>query len=200
MKALASIVGQGLDVEPLHLGAIHYQEGEGAAIDLLLAELALVLAQDGVRLAGAVQHNTRAGDRRCCDMVLQDLATGRKIVLSEYRGPEAKGCRLDSRALEEVVGLSADAIEKGADLLIVNKFGKRECEGRGFRNLIDAALEAGIAVLVAVNQNSAEAWTSYAQGLDIPLPLYLDVVADWCSSSIKQKKKYTPSMEEAPLG
>lgn len=43
------------------------------------------------------------------------------------------------------------SLRTGVDLLIVNKFGKQEAAGRGFRSVIAAALEAGADVLVGVN-------------------------------------------------
>ncbi|MEX5726690.1 hypothetical protein Ga0609869_000043 [Rhodovulum iodosum] len=49
-------------------------------------------------------------------------------------------CRLDPAALETAVGLVAAGLSSGADLLIVNKFGKHEAAGRGFRYVVAEAV------------------------------------------------------------
>lgn len=166
------------------LAAVHYRDGEGGVADRILAHAAKRIRDEGVRLAGVIQHNTDCGDRSCCTMTLEELSTGRLIKISEDRGAHAQGCRLDTRALEEAVGLVGSAIEAGADLLIVNKFGKRECEGHGFRATIDAALSAGLPVLVGVNEQSAGGWTDYAQEFALRLPLDQSAIDAWLQDAV----------------
>lgn len=179
------------DTPLLALGAIVYGAGEGRKADQLITDLAHRLAAEGTRLAGAIQHNTPDEERRKGDMVLEDLRTGQTITISEDRGPGATGCRLDSRALEEIVGLVTTAIDEGAELLIINKFGQRECEGGGFRSAINKAVETGIPVLVGVNRESVAGWSGYAEGLDTHLALDLDSLLDWCHSTIRKTGKHT---------
>lgn len=104
--------------QPAPLGAIVYSAEQSAAADAVLTSVARVLAGAEYRLAGAVQHNPSRPDRCRCDMVLEDLATGELIAISEDRGPEARGCRLNPAALEQLVGAAAASLERGADLLI----------------------------------------------------------------------------------
>jgi Protein of unknown function (DUF2478) len=75
--------------QPAPLGAIVYSAGQSAVADAVLTGVARVLAGLNTRLAGAVQHNPSRPDRCRCDMVLEDLATGEAIAISEDRGPEA---------------------------------------------------------------------------------------------------------------
>lgn len=171
------------------LAAVVYEAGAGAAFDTCLATVARGLKASGLRLSGAVQHNTMGGDRCRCDMTLEDLATGRLVEISEQRGPQARGCRLNSAALEEIVGLAGAAVERGADLLIVNKFGKREAEGHGFRQVIDAALEQGTAVLVAVSRENLAAWQQFAAGLDVRLPQDARLITAWCEKAAARPEK-----------
>ena len=67
-------------------------------------------------------------------------------------------------ALEQAVALTEQALDEGADLLIVNKFGKHEADGRGFRDTIGRALELGIPVLVGANKLNVEALVSFCGG------------------------------------
>jgi hypothetical protein len=41
--------------------------------------------------------------------------------------------------LETLVGATQAALDNGADLLVINRFGKRETEGAGFRQVIGNA-------------------------------------------------------------
>ena len=50
------------------------------------------------------------------------------------------------------------------DLVIVNKFGKTECEGGGCRSLIAEAIELNVPVLVAVPVGNLEDWRRFAGG------------------------------------
>lgn len=165
------------------IGVIDYGEGDGPRIDTLLSGVAADLAKRGFRLAGAIQHNTEDGDRCRCDMILEDLASGRRVDISERRGPEARGCRLDSFALESVVGAVMASLETLPDLLVVNRFGKREAGGHGFRSAIEAALAADIAILVAVGPENRPAWDDFAAGFDTRLDTNVAAVLGWCEAS-----------------
>lgn len=147
--------------------------------DLFLADIAGALAARGLVLAGCVQTNIARADRNRCDMDLRVLPDGPVLRISEDRGAGARGCLLDTDALEQTV-TAVTARLKGADLLIVNKFGKLEAEGRGLVPVIASALEAGIPVLVGVNTLNRDAFDQFADGLAQPLPGERGVVLDWC--------------------
>jgi len=126
--------------------AIVYPEGQH--VDDLMRAIADRLRADGVRLAGAVQINQTRPWRPKCDMTLVDLSSGREVRISEDRGPEARGCRLDVAALDQAMVMTAAGLAAGADLLIVNKFGKMEAAGRGGR-LDVAALDQAMVMTAA---------------------------------------------------
>lgn len=153
--------------------------GRGAT-DAFLSAVAADLAARGLRLAGTVQSNVDRPDRRRCDMDLRVLPDGPLVRISEDRGDLARGCRLDSGALEQTV---AEVLARlpGADLMIVNKFGKREGEGRGLIPAIAAALDRGIPVLVGVNALNLPDFLAFADGLAVALPPDVAAVADWAS-------------------
>ncbi|WP_417411278.1 DUF2478 domain-containing protein [Hoeflea sp.] len=60
--------------------------------------------------------------------------------------------------------LAEAGLERGPDLLIINKFGKHEAEGRGFRPLIADALARGIPVLLGVNALNQKTFDDYSSG------------------------------------
>ncbi|MDP5307731.1 DUF2478 domain-containing protein [Paracoccus spongiarum] len=152
--------------------------GRGAN-DLLLAAVADHLSQRGLRLAGTVQSNVARLGRMRCDMDIMVLPDGPVLRISEDRGDLARGCRLDAGALETAVQGVARRLP-GADLLLVNKFGKQEAEKHGLAPLIGDALAAGIPVLLGVNGLNLHAFHGFAGGIAVALPGEIGAVPDWC--------------------
>ena len=138
--------------------------------DLVLERLAADLAARGLRCRGTVQINSERADAGPCDMDVRVLPDGPVLRISQDLGPQARGCRLDPTALETAVGLVKVSLSSGADLLIVNKFGKHEAEGRGFRDVIAEAVAMEIPVLVGLNALNRPAFESFAEGLAVQLP------------------------------
>ncbi len=108
-------------------------------LDLVLFYLANDLAAKGWKTAGVVQINTERETCHPCDMDVLILPDGPTIRISQSLGREAKGCRLDPAALEKAVAAVAQRLAGEVDVLIVNKFGKHEADGRGFRDVIAEA-------------------------------------------------------------
>lgn len=119
--------------------------------DLLLHDFAVRAAARGLRLCGTVQVNTDCGPGRPCDMDVRVLPDGPVIRISQSLGAGARGCRLDPEALEIAVATAEARLAAGADLVIVNKFGKHEADGRGFRTLIAEAVARDVPVIMGVN-------------------------------------------------
>ncbi|MEX5727180.1 nucleoside-triphosphatase THEP1 [Rhodovulum iodosum] len=159
-------------------------EGRGAA-DAMLCDVAARLRSEGVRLAGAVQVNLGRPDRARCDMDLHVLNGTEVVRISQNLGAGSSGCRLDPGGLERAVGLAEAALAGGGvDLVIVNKFGKQEIEGRGFRPLIGEALAAGLPVLIAVNTGNLEEFHAFSAGIAEALPPEEDRILAWCRSAL----------------
>ena len=146
--------------EPAMLTALLYATGEGVVIGRL-AEAAQAL---GLTVAGMIQKDERRPDRRRCDMRLVDLASGTEIPISQDRGKDARGCRLDHGALEEAAALAARSLDGDPlpDLLVLSKFGKREIEGHGFRQIVEKAVELGVPVLVGIGEDHLEGFRDFA--------------------------------------
>lgn len=156
-------------------------EGRGAA-DLVLADVAARLVAEGWPLAGAVQVNSDRGAAHPCDMDLHVLAAGRIIRISQNLGALSAGCRLDPAGLEQAAGLVERALDATPRprLLIVNKFGKQEIDGRGFRPVIGRALAEGVPVLTAVNAGQIDGFESFAHGMAEVVPAETGAILDWC--------------------
>lgn len=138
--------------------------------DLILETLATDLSARGLNCCGIVQINTERDCDGPCDMDVQVLPDGPVLRISQNLGPSARGCRLDPAALETAVALVAARLSSGADLLIINKFGKHEADGRGFRDVIAQAVVMEVPVLVGLNTLNRAAFETFAEGLAIQLP------------------------------
>ena len=158
-------------------------EGRGDT-DLLLADLADRLIAGGARLCGTVQINT---DTHRCDMDVRVLPDGPTLRISQNLGAAARGCRLDPAALETAVARAEARLAQGADMLIINKFGKHEAEGRGFRGAIAEAAARGIPVLVGFNSLNAGAFHAFTAGLAVQIPADLDELMIWAFAEVEPR-------------
>lgn len=152
--------------------------------DLLLERLARGLRARGVRTCGTVQINSARADAGPCDMDIQVLPAGPVLRISQALGAQARGCRLDPAMLETAVGLCEAELDRGAQILIVNKFGKHEAEGRGFRLLIAEALDRGIPVLVGLNRLSQQAFAEFTGGLAVAVAPALEELTGWAQDAL----------------
>ena len=147
--------------------------------DLLLDRLAERLLARGCRVSGTVQINTECDAGGPCDMDVRVLPDGPVIRISQSLGKDARGCRLDPEALETAVGLVEASLGDGSDLLIINKFGKHEADGRGFRGVIGEALARGIPVLVGLNPLNEERFREFAGGMAENVPATVEDLERW---------------------
>ena len=135
---------------------------EGRDVDPVMRRISDRLAAQGLSLAGFIQRDEWRADRPRCDMILQNLSGGHAIKISEDRGAGARGCRLDPSELLRAMVAAREAIATRPDLLIVNKFGKTESEGGGFRDLIAEAVTQNVPTLVAVPWRNIDNWRRFA--------------------------------------
>ncbi len=170
-----------------------------ATADALIRAVVAPLRAQGVAVAGAMQVNpdgTPDGDippdpqqgteARRSHMDLHLLPGAEVVRISQDLGGGAQGCRLDPDGLERAAGLTAVALDRGADLLIINKFGKQEADGRGFRPLIGEALLRDIPVLVSVAPGQLPAFQDFVGPLGQRLPARIESILDWCQSALGQ--------------
>jgi len=152
------------DGEVPMLVALRYGPRGGAVIDRLVASA----KARGLGVVGMVQKNEERPGRSKCDMTVVDVTSGREILISESRGEGARGCRLDTGALEEASALMIAGLEAATppDLLILSKFGKQEIAGRGFRQAVEKAIDLGVPVVVGVADESLPGLRDFGGGLE----------------------------------
>lgn len=169
-------------IPPPPLGVLIYDDA--LDIDGLLVQCAQALARLGLRLGGVVQSNPPRPGRRKCDMQLTDLSSGEITLISSDQGDGANGCRLDLSALSDAALRVEQAVAAGVDLVIINKFGKQEAQGRGFRSAIAEALLCDIPVILGVSRLNLDACLEFAGGRFTRLEPEPVAIVDWCRQAV----------------
>ena len=145
--------------------ALVYEKGGSAAP--VMQRLARLLSRQGIACAGFIESKVVPEGGGPCDVLLEDLATRETLSLSEDRGACARACRLDASALMDAVSRAEAAVAGGTGALILNKFGKTEAEGGGFRSAIAAAIGRGVPVVIGVPRINLDAWREFSGGLAV---------------------------------
>ena len=158
------------------LAALVYDDREDP--DAVLRDFAGDLTARGFRAVGMVQ----AG--QCADSSLSAVLVhnGETILLAQDFDPGASSCRLDLARLQNAGERVAEALGAGADLLIVNRFGKRERDGKGLAYLVERALGADIPVVIAVSSQHFEDWIKFADGMSVKLHCDRAALQTWWHS------------------
>ena len=161
----------------MNIAAVPY--AARGVVDQLLFDVATELSDDGFRLAGVVRPRPESTRLGVCDADLTVLPTGKVVRITQNLGAHSNACRLDASALEEAVGAVEAALAQPVDLFVLNKFGLREAEGRGFRGLIGEALSRDIPVLLGLPADQQNAFDDFTSGLATILPAEARQIAAW---------------------
>ena len=132
-----------------------------------LRDFASDLNRRGYRAVGLVQLGHDRPDTRQLSALL--VHTGERLSLFQDLGTWAKGCRMDVGQLLRAAGRIAEEIDQGADVVIVNRFGRQEREGKGFAYLIERALSVDIPVVIAVPSHRFADWIKFVDGMSVRL-------------------------------
>ena len=168
------------------IAAIHYERDFD--INGTLRLVVKRLQADRVKVGGVLQTAAVLPNQCCARLFIVDIRTGQTECISQDRGPESRGCKLDPRGLAEISHCLVAAIEDRVDLLVINKFGRAESEGGGLLSLIGTAISEGIPVLTTVRQPYTEAWASFHGGLAKTLSPCVDAVVRWFESSCQPRE------------
>jgi hypothetical protein len=180
MSTAAGLSGGGVTlwkVRAMALGVVPNSAAE--TTEQTFAKLYRRMSAAGWRVVGTLQDAPSGQVGRHCEMDVRVLPDGPVIRINQQLGPGARGCRLDAGALETAVAAVEREFVRGADLLIVNKFGKHEAQGRGFRALIAAALEQDVAVICGLNDLNKAAFEEFSGGFARYLPNDPVLLEEW---------------------
>lgn len=146
--------------------------------DPLMHEFADDLLRSGFRVVGLVQagHTIGLAQARVSAVALP-MRTA--VSLRHTCEPASVGCHLDEGHLAETRCRIAAAMSEGADLVIINRFGKLEATGGGFVDEIRLAVAADIPVLIAVTDQRFWMWTRFCAGMTVKLACSREPIEAW---------------------
>jgi len=165
--------------------------GSGDDPDGLLSAFADDLRRSGHRAAGLIQAGRRRANEADALSAIA-LPTGAAVSLRHGWMSPLVGCRLDPRTLAEPKAWLAAAIEEGADLVIINRFGRLEMTGVGFVEEIRQAVDADIPVLIAVPQQLFMAWTRFCCGMAVKLSCSRGPLEAWWRTVARAPREHPP--------
>lgn len=158
------------------LAAIEIREGQPSseALDVV----AQALRAEGIVVAGYLQRNLSQQAGLISDTVLEDIETGEQFGIMQALGASATSCRLDTGALADLAARTLVRLERPADILILNRFGKAEAEGHGLRAALEMAIDRDIPVMTLVEPAYLQAWRDYVGDMAASLaPATADALA-----------------------
>ena len=160
------------------LAALIYDESHDP--DELLRGFAADLNGRGSRAVGLVQLGHPLADPPQLSALL--LHSGDTMRLFQDLGRGSTGCKLDVGQLLAAGSKVAQAIDDGADLVIINRFGRQERDGKGLSYLIERALSAEIPVVIAVPLARLPDWNAFSDGMATHLSCDRAALQAWWQS------------------
>ncbi len=137
------------------VGVLPYDSSDG--LDAAVSEAVCCLRARGIAVAGLLQHFGDAVPGGKQAMWVEDIGSGQVIRLDQPRGP-------------------------GAELLVVNRFGGVEAEGRGLRPEIADAICSGLAVLIPIRVSLLPALEEFLGGPATRLPASARAIEAWAEA------------------
>lgn len=150
----------------------------GIEADQAIDEVVHSLQQRGVRVVGLRQRVSNNGTSRC-GVELESISTGRLHRMTQSLGSGSISCNVDAEAMEQLALLLRDKLNDDVDLVVINRFGKRESEGAGFCSVIERAIELGIPVLTVVKEAWLDTWLDYGGEWVMTLPINSERILSW---------------------
>ena len=107
----------------------------------------------------AENHNSGPNPRKV--MELRSPNDGRIVSISQNLGPGSQACNLDPEGISPACAAVQESIARGADVVVLGKFGKQELHGGGLndafcrRGWLLGAASAKFAAFAAMRQSAA---------------------------------------------
>lgn len=146
-----------------------------------LAAFADGLKTKGVRVAGIVQETVHEAGGAYLGVDSIDVASGARTPIKRVDAAtrDARVCALDPQALAETAPILSRAIAERAEVIVIDRFGREEQQGRGLMDEIMTAIAEGIPLLISVPDSAFDIWTERTGGLGAVLAPEQKALKDW---------------------
>ena len=105
--------------------------------------------------------------------------SGEYYRMTQNLGAGSVSCNVDAEAMELLAVSLLNDLSTDVDLVVVNRFGKRESEGAGFCCVIERAIELELPVLTVVKDAWQDAWLDYGGDCVTTLPAESVAILQW---------------------
>jgi len=130
------------------------------------------------RVGGILQEALFNVENRLVELNAVDVLTNRRIPISHpVKGTDE--CRLDVSALTETTNIIRNAIDDSVDLIVVEKFGELEQDGKGLIDEVFQAITEGIPLLICVPEVALPIWQERTGELGSVLPFTEEGFQQW---------------------
>jgi len=144
--------------------------------DRVLHAFARTLIDQGLRVVGLVQSRTE------CQIEAILLPTGERIELSQRLGPHSHSCSIDTGRLAQAAVHLQNGILAGSDLVVINRFGKLEAEGKGLLDELAQAVAVDTPVVIAVPEHRFGDWLHFSGRMSVKLACTSSSLQRWWNS------------------
>ncbi|UYZ83369.1 DUF2478 domain-containing protein [Entomomonas sp. E2T0] len=149
----------------IHTGAGEY--------DWLIREFVNELKTAGWNVQGLLTKHSRN------PMVIYNLNDNQEFTISQQLGKESLSCSLDLGELAAAAFVLRKALADKADLVIINRFGTAEAEGKGFIAEMLALMSNDIPILTLTNKKYLTQWKEFTGGLAVELKPNKQALHHW---------------------
>jgi len=174
----------GDDLPPLRAAAI--LDDRRLDIDALLAQVVQQQRAAGRRVRGCLMDRPAREPGGCATMVLVDIDTSERYLVSQPMGQDSKACRADTQGFARASQIFRMALLQSPDLVVSNRFGDLEVRGGGFSAELLELMSAGIPVLTTVAPRNTQAWRDFTGGAPL-LPADPLAVAAWIAQALSAR-------------
>lgn len=136
------------------------------------------LHQSKIYVQGFVQREIEDDNCRS-HTYLENIENGVLIQISQDLGDGSISCKLDANILATLSEIALDDLDRRPDFLIINRFGRGEAEGHGFRDVIGKACALEIPVFCAVKKDYWADWNKYTGDISVELPPREEDIITW---------------------
>ena len=158
------------------------QGAPGETIQAILPQFAEVPKREGFRVAGVVEVSQCGEEGARKHLAVRDLTSKAVIKFSQDLGAGSTACNLDPSGLAKACEAVERAIEDGADVVVLSKFGKLEAARGGLCDAFRAAILADLPIVTTVSPLLADEWAQFAGNLSNKVPPTLDALGAWCNA------------------
>lgn len=158
------------------LAAAVYRPDTGDRMALL--KFVEQLKSQQVRVGGLLQEAQFDVAGEIIGLNAIDVLSGRRIPITHP--PDSNDeCTFDVSALADSTAIIRNAIDDRLDLIVIEKFGELEQDGRGLIDEIFQTIAAGIPLLISVPEAALPLWQERSGELGSVLSFNLDAFQQW---------------------